>query len=229
MPTAMMSGTAAAFLRITMAGAVCLALAACAGGLGLSGSGRLGSDSSGASVTAYDARINPPLPERRPRDGRALPNRAAPLLAVGTPETTAAPARQPALSQLLTQTAIPRALLKPGRDAPASFHADMKPAAAYTAIARLVKTCWLHFSRPRLKNHKFEGEASAEPGGGAKIVIYEKAPDQKLGRAAFRIDFKADAGGTFVDTANYRLTPEESADLQADIISWARGVQSCSS
>ncbi len=215
--------------RLTAACALCISLAGCAGGAGLSGSGLLGGGEPSTSVAALDARISPPLPERRPREGGKKPGQTAPMLAGGAVQTPAAAPREPALSRLLTHTAIPQTLLKPGKNAPAAFHADMKPVSAYTVIARLVKTCWLNFSKPRLKNHKFEGEASPEPGSGAKILIYEKAPDQKLGRAAFRIDLRPDAGGTFIETANYRLTPEESYDLQADIASWVRGAQSCTS
>ncbi len=119
-------------------------------------------------------------------------------------------------------------LTKPGLYAPASVRSDMSPTAAYSAIALAVKRCWLAYAKPRLPNHNFDGEASLNDGGQAKIAIYERVEGQKLGRFAFRVEINASGSGSTVESVNVRLSEDDSERLRADIARWADGGEGCS-
>lgn len=211
-----------------MAVILALGLAGC-GGAGLGGSALLGGVQPAATPAALDAKIDPPLPERRPsgKDTKKTQVAAAPEASNG-PEAAGGKAEaRPGIVNLFTQAALPQGLFKPGKFAPAMLRVEMKPVEAYTVIARGVKNCWLLFSNPRLKNHNFDAEASPQGSGDARISIYEKVKDQKLGRFAYRIDLKADGGGTLIEHVNLRLSPADSTDLQADVARWAKGGEGC--
>ncbi len=176
----------------------------------------------------------PPVPEKRDPKRKLVV--AANFPAEKTTETDAntAPANatkpdNSGFAGLFTQAAAPGGLFSKSIEGPSSVSSSQSPVSAYATLARLIKNCWLSFSNPRLKNHKFDGEASLEQGEQARIVIYEKVEGQKLGKYAFKIDLKPEGNGALIESENYRLTPEESGQLRNDIARWAKGEQSCSS
>ncbi|MDX2264213.1 MAG: hypothetical protein NW215_04515 [Hyphomicrobiales bacterium] len=195
-----------------------LCLAGCGGGASLS----VGLSDGDAAPSLAASIPPPPLPA--PRDPSRGKNLAA--LAAAAPK----PQPQPPKSGLFGALALslPAEALKPGVHAPSSVQTEMTPVTAYAAVARFVQKCWLSYAKPRLANHKFDGEASLDGGGSAKILIYETAPDQQLGRAAFRVDFSSSAGGALIESANIRLSEQDREKLQADIARWARGEETCS-
>ncbi len=207
--------------RILSGGAIALALTLpCCGGASLGGLSLLDSDEPSLAAASISP---PPLPEARdPSRGKSLSMMVA---RNGAPPQKASSGLFSGFASQLTVAS----LTKPGLYAPSSVRSDMSPTAAYAAIALAVKKCWLAYAKPKLPNHNFDGEASLDNGGQAKIAIYEKVEGQKLGRFAFRVEISAAGNGANVESVNLRLSEEHSERLQADIARWSSGGEGCSS
>ncbi|MDZ4790039.1 MAG: hypothetical protein SGJ17_02360 [Hyphomicrobiales bacterium] len=206
-------------VRSSAALVLTLALAGCGGG-SISGLSVLSGDQDAAQTFATIA--PPPPPE--PRD----PSRGKSLSMMIAQKAEASPKPSGGLFGGLVSPLPAISLTKAGLYAPSSVQSDMSPIAAYAAVALGVKKCWLAYAKPRLPNHNFDGEASLDNGGQAKIAIYEKVEGQKLGRFAFRVDLKAAGNGALVESVNLRLSDQDSERLQADVARWSRGQEGCS-
>jgi hypothetical protein len=192
--------------------AVAALLGGCAGG----SIGGLAPES-GVSQTALTPTIpTPPAPEpRNPLRGKFLLAAAsAPKAEGGFFQSLVAPLATPAKAAVY---------------APSSVHSQMTPIAAYAAVALAIKKCWLGPPKPRLGNHNFDGEASLDNGGHARISIYERVEGKKLGKFAFKAEFRASGGGAQIESANARLSDVEAERLLADIARWSTGGQGCAS
>lgn len=209
-------------MRLLTAGlvmAITLALGAC-GGSSLGGLSLINEDQQSPQTVAAIAPPPPPVP-RDPSRGKSL---SAMVAQTGAPPPKSSFSFFSGFASQLTVAS----LTKPGLYAPASVRSDMSPTAAYSAIALAVKRCWLAYAKPRLPNHNFDGEASLNDGGQAKIAIYERVEGQKLGRFAFRVEINASGSGSTIESVNVRLSEEDSERLRADIARWADGGEGCS-
>ena len=103
------------------------------------------------------------------------------------------------------------------------------PVQLYSHVARQVRGCWFNPSAPVLTKHVFRAEAGAASTGAnaTKIVIYDKAPNRKLGLKAFSIDFKPVGGGTKISAENQRLPYALGQKLVSDVGYWAQGGANC--
>lgn len=122
---------------------------------------------------------------------------------------------------------LPKIDLTGPQTAPSAVIAENNPIEVYTLLARQIRRCWLSLEKPKLANHDFRAEASAEGGGKAKIAIYRKVPGRKLGPFAFHIDLLAEGTGTLVKSTNRRLPKKLANTLRADIARWVKGSESC--
>lgn len=196
-----------------------LALAGCGGG-SFGGLSVLGGDQEAPQTLAAIAPPPPPEP-RDPSRGKSL--------SMMISQSAEAPSKPSGGFFSALASPLPAiSLTKAGLYAPSSVQSDMSPVAAYAAVAIGVKKCWLSYAKPRLPNHNFDGEASLDNGGQAKIAIYEKVEGQKLGRFAFRVELKAAGNGALVESVNLRLSEQDSERLQADIARWSNGQEGCS-
>ena len=121
-----------------------------------------------------------------------------------------------------------------GRDTPVSqgpttIVKGSTPVQLYSHVARQVRGCWFNPAAPVLTKHVFRAEAGAASAGAnaTKIVIYDKAPDRKLGLKAFSIDFDPVGGGTKITSENHRLPYALGQKMVSDVGYWAQGGPNC--
>lgn len=106
---------------------------------------------------------------------------------------------------------------------------NTNPAQTYAMVARQVRACWFNPQDPVLTRHIFRAEAPAGRGqaGQTRIVIYERAPDGRLGLKAFTVNFEPRRKGTVVTTANHRLPSALGQKMSADVGYWVQGGPNC--
>jgi hypothetical protein len=113
---------------------------------------------------------------------------------------------------------------------PQSTTLQISPTEAYTRIARTAMSCWFG-PRGRLSgSHVFHAEADPPSrGGGAEIVIHERAFDQPkpLGYKAFRIALTNGSDYANIEIENLRMPDRLAAEMRAEVLAWARGSKSC--
>lgn len=112
--------------------------------------------------------------------------------------------------------------------APDSAQVNTPPVATYTMLAQQIHACWFTPGKPQLTNHGFHAEVSPSGSGDAKIIIYEKAPDNKRGLQVFRITISSSGNSTSViSSENRRLDAKLDAAFKADLARWANGDERC--
>lgn len=108
---------------------------------------------------------------------------------------------------------------------PTSVVPSTSPTAAYSALARQIKTCWFNPADPVLSKHTFHAAAPVD--APARIAIHELAADGRRGLKAFTIGFEPRGAGTAISTDNLRLPYALGQRLSADVGRWLRGDGRC--
>lgn len=103
------------------------------------------------------------------------------------------------------------------------------PVQAYTQVARQIKGCWFKPSDPVLPRHVFRAEAPADgpQAGQTVVVIYDRAPDGRLGLKAYTVSFLKRGKGTVVTTQNHKLPYALAQKLTGDVGYWVQGGVTC--
>lgn len=117
----------------------------------------------------------------------------------------------------------------PVSQGPTTIVKGSTPVQLYSHVARQVRGCWFNPTAPVLTKHVFRAEAGAASAGAktTNIVIYDQAPDRKLGLKAFSIDFEPVGGGTKINAQNQRLPYALGQKLVSDVGYWAQGGANC--
>lgn len=118
---------------------------------------------------------------------------------------------------------------RPVSQGPTTIVKGSTPVQLYSHIARQVRSCWFNPTDPVLTKHVFRAEAGAASAGAktTKVVIYDQAPNRKLGLKAFSIDFDPVAGGTRINAENHRLPYALGQKMVSDVGYWAQGGANC--
>jgi hypothetical protein len=101
------------------------------------------------------------------------------------------------------------------------------PVETYSMLAQQIHACWLKPGAPMLPNHGLHAEVTPNEPDTAKIIIFEKAPDNKRGLQVFRITINGGSGGSTITSENRRLDAKLDGAFKGDLTRWAKGDTSC--
>lgn len=117
-----------------------------------------------------------------------------------------------------------------GSASPDSTEASTAPVATYSMLAQRIHACWFTPGKPQLTNHGFHAEVAPDGSGDAKIIIYEKGPDNKRGIQVFRITIsRSGSNNSAISSENRRLDAKLDAAFKSDLVRWAKGDERCRS
>lgn len=175
------------------------------------------SQKSGASAKAQDARNakKGQPPKSQPSKGQA------PAAAANQP----APTAETSAEKESTGSILGNVFSNSASDSSAETRGT--PVEAYSMLAQQIHACWLKPGAPILPNHGLHAEVTPNDPDTAKIIIYEKAPDNKRGLQVFRIIINGGSGGSTITSENRRLDAKLDNAFKGDLSRWAKGDTSC--
>lgn len=182
-------------------------------------------------VVAEKPAANAPAASRNAK--KAAPAKGS--TAVAAAKAPAAPANTAAKEQEssgsgLSFGSLSQMTLFTGSTTPDSVETRAAPVATYSMLAQRIHACWFTPGKPQLTNHGFHAEVAPNGSGDAKIIIYEKGPDNKRGIQVFRITISGSgSSSSVVSSENRRLDAKLDAAFKADLARWAKGDDRCKS